>query len=371
MSDRPDAASLPSQQAAQAERITRAEAFGILLIDKPPGPTSHDVVGWVRWALRQHAVGHCGTLDPPASGLLVVCIGAATKLVEHLTGVDKTYRARFVLGRATHTADAEGATIASAPVPADIEDRALACLRGLEGAHELPPPSVSAVRLDGRRAHALARAGEVPELPPRPMTVLELETHEHGRTPEGLLWIDATLRVTKGTYVRSLAEELGRRLGLPAHLGALRRLACGTLRLDDPQVVGPLVGVELPPLEGRPPKWRMQPTHLVAAAKPVDTREQTAAWLRARMSPPWRRLGFETAELPPTGAHEPLLARLLQGQRLRADGQTLAALGLGTAEGTCAIVDRAGGHMILLQREHGRIAPHRVLRFDPNLWPDH
>jgi tRNA pseudouridine55 synthase len=358
-----------------ADQVVRTEAFGILLVDKPPGPTSHDVVGWVRWALRQHSVGHCGTLDPPASGLLIVCVGAATKLVDHLTSLDKQYRARFVLGRSTSTADAEGVTIADAPVPPDIEARALDCLRALRGAHELPPPSVSAVRLDGRRAHELARAGEVPELPPRPMTVLDLEIHEHGRTPEGWLWIDATLRVTKGTYIRSLAEELGRRLGLPAHLGALRRLACGTLRLDDPQIVGPLVPVELPPIEGRPPKWRMEPGPDIPGIPGIPgietTRERTAAWLRTRMSPPWRRLPFETSELSPAGAHGPLLARLLQGQRLRADGETLAALGLNAAEGACAIVDRAGGHVIILAREQGRIAPHRVLRFDPNLWPDH
>jgi tRNA pseudouridine(55) synthase len=349
----------------------RTEAFGILLIDKPLGPTSHDVVGWVRWALHQHSVGHCGTLDPPASGLLVVCVGAATKLVEHLTGVDKRYWARFVLGRATTTADAQGDTIAEAPVPLDIEGRALDCLRALVGAHELPPPSVSAVRLDGRRAHELVRAGETPDLPPRPMTVIELEILEHGRTPDGLLWIDADLRVTKGTYIRSLAEELGRRLGLPAHLGALRRLACGALRVDDPQVVGELVGVELPAIEGRPPKWRIEP-----APNDTDTppREHAAAYLRARMRPPWQLLPFETRELPRAGTHEPLLARLLQGQRLRADGETLVALGLDDdAAGTCGIVDRAGGHVIILavEREHGRIAPYRVLRFDPNLWPDH
>lgn len=361
----------PESHVERVEQVTRTEAFGILLVDKPPGPTSHDVVGWVRWALRQHAVGHCGTLDPPASGLLVVCIGAATKLVDHLTSLDKQYQARFVLGRSTTTADAEGVTIATAPVPAGIEDRALDCLRGLRGAHELPPPAVSAVRLDGRRAHELARAGEVPELPPRPMTVLELETLGHGRTPEGLLWIDATLRVTKGTYIRSLAEELGRRLDLPAHLSALRRLACGSLQVDDPQIVGPLEPVELPPIEGRPPKWRMEPGPGTTNLDIANTRERTAAWLRTRMSPPWRRLPFETSELPPAGAHEPLLARLLQGQRLRADGETLAAFGLQASEGPCAIVDRAGGHMIILAREQGRIAPHRVLRFDPNLWSDH
>jgi tRNA pseudouridine55 synthase len=350
----------------------RAESFGILLIDKPPGPTSHDVVGWVRWAMRQHAVGHCGTLDPPASGLLVVCIGAATKLVEHLTGVDKRYRARFVLGRATSTADAQGHTLAQAPVPDSIEAHALDTLRALVGAHELPPPSVSAVRQGGRRAHELVRAGEVPELSPRPMAVHELEIHEHGRTSENELWIDASLSVTKGTYIRSLAEELGRRLDLPAHLGALRRLACGALRIDDPQVVTDLAAVELPPFPGRPPKWRIEPPEVDRTA---DVREQTGAWLRAHMSPPWQRLPFETSELVREGAHQflagPLVARLLQGQRLRNDGETQAALGLRAEEGTCAIVDRAGGHMIILVRSHGRIAPDRVLRFDPNLWPDH
>jgi tRNA pseudouridine55 synthase len=349
----------------------RAEAFGILLIDKPPGPTSHDVVGWVRWAMRQQAVGHCGTLDPPASGLLVVCIGSATKLVEHLTGVDKRYRARFVLGRATSTADAEGSTLAQAGVPSGIEGHALERLRALVGAHELPPPSVSAVRQGGRRAHELVRAGEVPELAPRPMTVRELEIHEHGRTSAdggNELWIDASLSVTKGTYIRSLAEELGRRLDLPAHLGALRRLACGALRVDDPKIITGLAAVELPPIEGRPPKWRIEPPNVDPM---LDRREQTGAWLRAHMSAPWQRLPFETSELPRAGAHEALVARLLQGQRLRADDETFATLGLQPNEGTCAIVDRAGGHMIILVRSQGRIAPHRVLRFDPNLWPDH
>jgi tRNA pseudouridine55 synthase len=350
----------------------RAEAFGILLIDKPPGPTSHDVVGWVRWAMRQHAVGHCGTLDPPASGLLVVCVGSATKLVEHLTGVDKRYAARFVLGRATTTADAAGGTLAHAVVPDGIEGQALECLRALVGAHELPPPSVSAVRQGGRRAHELVRAGEVPELAPRPMTVRELEIHEHGRNDQAELWIDASLSVTKGTYIRSLAEELGRQLDLPAHLGALRRLACGASSVDDPTIITGLAAVELPPIEGRPPKWRIEPPNV---NPDLDRREQTGAWLRAHMSAPWQRLPFEASELPRAGAHEALLARLLQGQRLRADDETLAVLGLDSSlqpgEGTCAIVDRAGGHMIILVREHGRIAPHRVLRFDPNLCPDH
>lgn len=346
----------------------RAGEFGILTIDKPPGPTSHDVVGWVRWALRERSVGHCGTLDPPASGLLVVCVGSATKLADTLTSVDKRYRARFVLGRATTTADAEGDVIAQAVVPPDVEDTASECLRALVGTHQLPPPAISAVHVDGRRAHERARAGETPELAPRPMTVLDLEVHDHGRTPDALAWIDAELSVTKGTYVRSLAEELGRRLGLPAHLGALRRLACGALRVDEPQVLTGLVSVELPAIEGRPPKWRIEPGTRDATQ---DTRDHAAACLRAHLRPPWQLLPFETAQLPDSGAHEALLVRLLRGQRLRADGETLGALGLRDAEGPCAIVDRAGGHLIMLFQEHGRIAPNRTLRFNPKLWLDH
>jgi tRNA pseudouridine55 synthase len=347
-------------------------AFGVLLIDKPAGPTSHDVVGWVRWALRERAVGHCGTLDPPASGLLVVCVGPATKLVEHLTGVDKRYRARFVLGRATTTADAQGETLARAEVPADIEDRALAALRGMVGALELPPPAVSAIRLGGRRAHEMVRAGESPDLPPRPMSVRSLTIEGHGRGHAKLgdelgdeLWIDAEVEVSKGSYVRSLAEELGRRLGLPAHLGALRRLACGQLRIDDPLVVGQLTPVELPPLEGRPPKWRIE----VPGAGEGEQREQAGALLRAHLSPPWRRLPFEAVELAPAGPHLAALRRLLQGQRLAADAETLASFGLGADEGPCALVDRAGGHLIVVRRERGRLAPSRVLRFDPASWP--
>jgi tRNA pseudouridine55 synthase len=343
-------------------------SFGILSIDKPPGPTSHDVVGWVRWALGERSVGHCGTLDPPASGLLIVCVGTATKLADYLTGVDKRYRARFVLGRATTTADAEGRTTAHAPVPEGIDDAAIDCLRQLVGAHQQPPPSVSAVHLDGRRAHELARAGEAPELPPRPMAVLELDILDHGRTVDGLLWIDAELSVIKGTYIRSLAEELGRRLGLPAHLGALRRLACGAQRVDDPSVVGGLVGVELPEIVGRPPKWRIEPASVEA-----DARAHAATLLRDHMRQPWGHLPFPTSELPDTGPHQALLARLLQGQRLRADGGTLDTLGLRHVEGTCAIVDRAGGHLLILavDREHGRVAPNRALRFHPIPASDH
>ncbi len=338
-------------------------AFGILLIDKPAGPTSHDVVGWVRWALRERSVGHCGTLDPAATGLLVVCVGAATKLVEYLTAVDKRYLARFVLGRATTTADAEGETLAEAPLAPDSVARAGEALAGLVGELELPPPAYSAIKVDGRRAHDLARAGEDPKLAPRPMTVLRLEPGERGRD-----WIDADLTVSKGTYVRSLAQELGRRLALPAHLGSLRRLACGELSVEHPEAVTGLVAQRLPDIEGRPPKWRIDapPGAPGAAAEgpALDPREVAKTTLEAHLLPPWSCLPFPASEL--RGAdHLAAFERLLQGQRLRADDRTCAGLGLAQPPSAeiYALVDRAMGRMILVRHDpvERRLAPIRVL----------
>jgi tRNA pseudouridine55 synthase len=323
-------------------------AFGILLIDKPAGPTSHDLVGWVRWALRERSVGHCGTLDPAATGLLVVCVGAATKLVEYLTAVDKRYLARLVLGRSTTTADAEGETVTQVPLPDDAMIRAEQALESLTGPLSLPPPAYSAVKIDGRRAHALARAGEAPSLPARPMAVKRLEILDRG--PD---WIEADLTVAKGTYVRSLAEELGRRVDLPAHLGTLRRLACGELAVDDPLAVSGLVATQLPAIEGRPPRWRI---------------EGGQELLRGRLAPPWRHLPFPASELVGTD-HGPLLDRLLQGQRVRLDARTCTSLQMdqGGPSDLHALVDRAAGRMILVRRDFGeqRLAPIRVLRFTP------
>ena len=358
--------------------------FGILLIDKPAGPTSHDVVGWVRWALRERSVGHCGTLDPAATGLLVVCVGAATKLVEYLTGVDKRYLARFVLGRSTTTADAEGETLLSQPVGPDDIERAANELVGLLDVTELPPPAYSAIKIDGQRAHALARAGEAPELPPRPMAVHQLELLGRGDD-----WLEADLSVAKGTYVRSLAEELGRRAGLPVHLGALRRLAAGALGLHHPHAVTGLVAERLEPRPGgehQAPRWRVGlgpswASEAPASGPPLDPRAAAEQALRARLLAPWTCLPFPTAvlgpapEVPEADAPGPLLDRLVQGQRLRDSPGIRAILGLeppGASEHH-ALVDRAGGRMILLRRDRGeeRLAPIRVLRFDPNETSDH
>jgi tRNA pseudouridine(55) synthase len=355
----------------------RSTEFGILLIDKPPGPTSFDVVGWVRWALHERTVGHCGTLDPPASGLLVVCVGEATKLVEYLTNDDKRYLARFALGRSTTTADADGETLDTADVPPGAELEAAAILRALIGPLELPPPAFSAVKLDGKRAHELARAGEQLDLPPRPMAIHAIEIVGHGRELDGAVWIDADLTVAKGSYVRSLAEELGRRLDLPAHLASLRRVGSGSLRVDDPQVVGGLVPVQLPDLDGRPPKWRVEPADWGGGDRGEHDRARAGALLRGHLSKPWDRLPFDVSHLPEAGAHQPLMARMVQGQRLAASPSNCAALGIVDRDGLCVLVDRAAGQMMLLSREDDdtgaarRLAPTRLLRFDPDSLPSH
>lgn len=359
---------------SRADRKAASGLFGLLLIDKPPGPTSHDLVGWVRWALRERSVGHCGTLDPPASGLLVLCVGEATKLAEHLTGVDKVYRARFVLGRETSTADADGETLVEAEVPASIEAAAVEALASLRGSLRLAPPAVSAIKVQGKRAHALVRAGEAPILAERDMAVHELSIEGHGRTGEGGLWIDAQLRVAKGTYVRSLALELGRRLGLPAHLGSLRRLACGSSRVDDGLAITGLTPEQLPPIDGRPPKWRVElPRTSADPEDREDARSRANEHLRARLIEPWTRLPFEICELPRGGAHGPLVSRLLQGQRLRADGQTRRELGISADSGPCALVDHEAGRVIILRRDDDRLAPARIIRMgEPqSSGPDH
>src|SRR5688500_19003508 len=181
---------------------------GVLLVDKPAGPTSAEIVDWARWALKGPSVGHCGTLDPAATGLLVVCVGAATKLASVLTDADKAYAATFVLGRSTTTGDAEGETVAEADVSRDAIERAAITLAGMTGELSLVPPAFSAVKIEGKRAHELAREGEAVALAPRSMTVRSVDAIAVAGTS-----VSAELVVSKGTYVRSLAEELGRRIG--------------------------------------------------------------------------------------------------------------------------------------------------------------
>jgi tRNA pseudouridine55 synthase len=206
---------------------TEPELDGILLVDKPAGWTSHDVVAKVRGLARQRQIGHTGTLDPLATGLLVLCLGRATRLVEYMTGHNKTYEGEIRLGAATTTDDAEGEVVVTVPVP-PLTDEVLRRVEAqFSGAIEQVPPAFSAVKVAGQRAYAVARKGGSPTLQPRPVTV-----HALRLTPAGLesLRIEAT--VSAGTYVRSLARDIGRALGSEGHLASLRRTRAGLFDLS-------------------------------------------------------------------------------------------------------------------------------------------
>jgi tRNA pseudouridine55 synthase len=209
---------------------------GAIVVDKPGGMTSHDVVASVRRALAVARVGHTGTLDPMATGVLPLLVGRATRLAQFLAGADKTYEARVRFGWATTTYDALGEPT-SAARPVRLDPAALAdALARFEGDFEQVPPAYSAKKVDGKRAYDLARARKAPDLAPVRVTVRRLET----------LAIEedaVVLRLTcsAGFYVRSLAHDLGSALGTGAHLAALRRTASGTFRIADAVGLGDLL----------------------------------------------------------------------------------------------------------------------------------
>jgi tRNA pseudouridine55 synthase len=215
---------------------------GCCVIDKPVGCTSHDVVDQVRRALGTRRVGHAGTLDPDATGVLVVAVGMATRLLRFVGDSHKRYTGEVVLGTETDTLDAAGTVTATHDMSAVTIDRARAVVaEHLLGDIEQIPPMVSAIRVDGRRLHELAREGIEIERAPRPVTILRFDVAE-GPEP-GVLAID--VECTSGTYVRTLAADLGRLLGGGAHLRNLRRTAVGSFTLDE---AGPPDECELLPV---------------------------------------------------------------------------------------------------------------------------
>ena len=202
----------------------------LFLIDKPEGPTSHDIVQMVRRWTGVRRVGHGGTLDPLATGLLPVFVGGATRLIEYLIEHPKTYTARVRLGQATDTDDSEGTIIAEHPVPAlslaEIEE----ALRPFRGEVKQVPPVYSAIKVDGVTAHRAARRGAPVERPTRVVQIHEL-TLEAWETPH----IELRMTVGSGTYVRAIARDLGEALGCGAHVVAMRRAAIGPVSADDAQ----------------------------------------------------------------------------------------------------------------------------------------
>ncbi len=275
---------------------------GILLVDKPVGPTSHDLVGWVRRLVGSRRVGHCGTLDPAASGLLVIAVGVATRAVSLMSSADKTYRADVILGRKTDSGDREGAVLEEVEVSPEIAEAAIQAAYELVGEHKIAPPAYSAIKVDGERAYARVRRGEVVEMELRAMNVLSVENVEVHVDVPGKVRVSLDMCVSKGTYVRSLAELLGERLGLPAYLGGLRRLACGGLRVDDPRALHPQAEDQ-----GEEARWRWT----IRLQPGADGPER---------APPGALLPLdETLDLPTyeLDGSSSLFTRLTQGQALR------------------------------------------------------
>ncbi|PYP77716.1 MAG: tRNA pseudouridine(55) synthase TruB [Gemmatimonadetes bacterium] len=199
---------------------------GLLLVDKPAGMTSHDVVLAARRAFGESRIGHAGTLDPFATGLLVLLLGRATRLLPYLDGVPKEYEAEIVLGRETDTDDLEGTVVRTAPPPDDVA--VAEAIATLTGALEQVPPIYSAKRIGGQRAYDAARAGVALELAPVPVEVFAWRNVSR----DGDV-LHAVIECGGGTYVRALARDMGRLTGSAAHLGALRRVRSGPFRVGD------------------------------------------------------------------------------------------------------------------------------------------
>ncbi len=210
------------------KRMIQDVVSGVLVVDKPVGLTSHDVVKIIRRGTGIRRAGHTGTLDPRASGVLVVLIGPAVRLSEWVSAADKRYMATIRLGASTDTYDAEGRVTTSAPWESITEEEFAAMLKEFEGEIEQVPPPYSAVRVGGRRAYDLARKGEPVDLKPRKVHVYSLELLEWA-PPE----VVVDVHCSSGTYVRSLAHEIGQRLGCGAHLVGLRRTKAGRFTLRD------------------------------------------------------------------------------------------------------------------------------------------
>ena len=204
---------------------------GVLVVAKPAGPTSHDVVALVRRLASTRRIGHGGTLDPFASGVLPLFLGGATRLVEYHLGDDKTYRATVCFGASSTTDDLDG-ELTPAAAPAPTREAVAVALETFLGPQLQQPPAFSAIQVGGRRAYAMARAGERVELPPRQVELKRLELVElDGTDPERpIAIVDVTC--SAGTYVRALARDLGAKVGSAAYLGALVRTASGPFTID-------------------------------------------------------------------------------------------------------------------------------------------
>lgn len=211
---------------------------GIVVVDKPAGWTSHDVVARMRRIAGTRRVGHAGTLDPMATGVLVVGIGRATRLLGHISGHDKQYVATIRLGLATTTDDAEGEPLGGARADTIPMEALLAAIDPLTGPILQRPSAVSAIKVDGRRAYDRVRSGEDVQLEERPVLVSVFDILARRPDPgSGVLDLDVEVACSSGTYVRALARDLGQALGVGGHLTALRRLRVGGFEVAEAHTI--------------------------------------------------------------------------------------------------------------------------------------
>jgi len=272
---------------------------GVLLIDKPSGPTSHDVVARIRSVTRERSVGHTGTLDPRATGLLPLVLGRATRLASVLTGGDKTYEASIRLGVSTTTDDADGIEVERFGGSLPDESRIDEALARFRGTFDQTPPAHSAKKIGGEKAYDLARRDVAVELKPVTVTVRRLERRAYA---DGVVWLEVT--VTSGFYVRALARDLGRALGCGGHLDTLRRTRAGrfdlagAISLAEAERLGP--GVE---------------THLISPADALDglpaVTVTEAGLKRAVHGNPLGPEHLERRFVPPPGSSEAGHVRVL------------------------------------------------------------
>lgn len=262
--------------------MTHAGPHGIVVVDKPEGPTSHDIVGRARKAWGTRRVGHAGTLDPLATGVLVLGLGATTRLLGHLSSQGKEYVARIALGVSTVSDDAQGQVISARGARLTAED-VEAAMRPWRGRVLQRPSAVSAVRVEGRRAHERVRAGESVEVPAREVDVhaldlLDLSHADVSGVP--VTQIDVHIDCSAGTYVRALARDMGESLGVGGHVTALRRTRSGAFTLDDacpPEALGRVTPISAGEAARRSLNWVeidaasvRAVTHGVRIAWPID-----------------------------------------------------------------------------------------------------
>ena len=220
------------------------ELEGVLLVDKPTAHTSHDVVARLRRKLNMRKIGHAGTLDPMATGLLIMLIGKATRISQYLISLDKEYEGTIQLGQTTDSQDADGEVVETRPVPPLTEAEARAMMQSFLGDQYQMPPMYSAIKIDGVPLYKSARKGEDIVREPRFIRVMSFDLTRFA-PPQ----LDFRLRSSKGTYVRTIAHDLGQRLGCGAHLSALRRTATDRFNISQALTLDAIEALPIPEIE--------------------------------------------------------------------------------------------------------------------------